>query len=641
MGKKIWESIEIGGIKIKNRIVMPPMCSRLANPDGSVTPQLTAYYEARAKGGVGMIIVEYSYIDEIASKAAICQLGVYSDDLIPGLNELVERLHYYDAAVFLQICHGGGKSPSSLIRCRPVAPSSMSIPSGEITSELTIEEINGIIEAFADAALRAKRAGFDGIEIHGAHGYLINQFLSPINNIRNDIYGPDFMRRARFPLEVLSKIRQRVGDDFPVGFRLGITDYVPGGIEAEETLKLIKMLETNGVSYIHATAGGYSTPHYTISPPYIERGHLEWLARRCKGEVAIPIISVGGINHEVGMRILENESADLVAMGRALIAEPELPVKLKSGRHDEIRPCIRCNEGCITGLVEGKKMRCATNPATGREREFTLEVTKNPKKVVVLGGGIAGMEVARIAKQRGHDVTILEKDSRLGGNVSIAAIPVFKKDLSNLLDWYENQMKQLDIKISLNSDCNPSLVKKMNPDVVVIATGADYFVPDIEGIRNEKVATASDVLTGTRQIGDAIVILGGGLVGVETALHIHDKFPGKQITVLEILSEILSDVSRWNKMGAIEKLQKTSIEVVTSTKVQRVTETGLEYLDADNKFQFVQSDTVVLAAGFAPRPDFGSSFREVAPETYIVGDCRRPGKIIDAIDYAAAIARRI
>lgn len=641
MSKRIWESLEIGAVRIKNRIVMPPMCTRLANPDGSVSPQLIAYYEARARGGVGMIIIEYSYIDEIASKAAICQLGVYKDDLIPGLNELVERLHYYDVGVFLQICHGGGRCPSSLIRRKPVAPSSVPFTSGEIPSELTIEEIKQILEAFGDAALRAKRAGFDGVEIHGAHGYLINEFLSPINNKRQDKYGPDFVSRTKFPLEVLSNVKQRVGSNFPVGYRLSVKDYVPGGIEFEETLELIKMLEKNGASYIHASAGTYLTSQYTISPVYIERGHLERLAMRCKSEVTIPIISVGGINHEVGIGILENDSADLVAMGRALIADPELPTKLKIGRPDEIRPCIRCNEGCIGRFQEGKTMRCATNPVTGREKDFILQATTTPKKVVIIGGGVAGMEVARIAKQRGHDVTIIEKGSHLGGNVSVAAVPAFKKDLSNLLNWYENQMNRLKININLNSDATPGSVKKLNPDVVILATGAEYFVPDIEGMRNEKVVTATDALKETKQIGNNIVIIGGGLVGVETALYINDKFPDKQITLLEMLSEILSDVVRVNKMGAIEKLQQTGIKIVISAKVERITEIGVEYIGKDNRRQTLPSDTVVLAAGFAPKIEFERSFRDIAPETYIVGDCRKPGKIMDAIDHAAIIASRI
>ena len=279
MNKKIWDSTKIGTMRIKNRIVMPPMSTRLSNTDGSVSRRLIEYYEARARGGVGMIVVEYSYVDDLASKAAICQLGIYGDDLIPGLNELVERLHYYDTKVFIQICHGGGQSPSSLTKRMPVAPSPIPSKSGEIPSELTIQEINDIVKAFGDAAFRAKKAGFDGVEIHGAHGYLISQFLSPMYNKRNDAYGPDFISRTRFPLQVMSEVRQKVGNIFPIGFRLNVKDFIHGGIEVDETLEFIKMLEKNSVDYIHASAATYLSHQYMISPVYIERGHLEDLAK--------------------------------------------------------------------------------------------------------------------------------------------------------------------------------------------------------------------------------------------------------------------------------------------------------------------------------------------------------------------------
>lgn len=641
MNRQIWEGIEIGGIRIKNRIVMPPMCTRLANPDGSVSPQLIEYYEARARGGVGMIIIEYSYFDQVASKAAVCQLGVYSDDLIPGLNDLVERLHYYGTKVFLQICHGGGQSPSTLIKRKPVAPSPMPSKTGEIPRELTIEEISDIRGGFGDAALRAKRAGFDGVEIHGAHGYLINQFLSPSYNKRNDAYGPDFISRTRFPLEVASEIREKVGNKFPVGFRLNVKDYIPGGVEVSETLEFIKMLEKNAVNYIHASAGTYLSHQYMISPPYIERGHLEGLAKQCKDEVSIPIIAVGGINHEVGVRILENDSAHLVAIGRALVADPELPVKLKEEKINEIRPCIRCNEGCIGRFFAGKTMRCATNPAAGREKDFILRVTANPKKVVVIGGGVAGMEAARIAKQRGHNVMILEKKDHLGGNVFVAAVPSFKTDLIKLLDWYEDQIHQLNIDTKLNFDVTPSSLKELNPDVVVVAAGADYFVPEIEGIKSEKVVTATDVLLGIRQLGDTVVIIGAGLIGIETAMHINNNSPDKKITLLETLSEPLADVVRVNKLGIMEKLQDTNIDIITSVKTRSVTDAGVGYLDYENNPQAIPADTVVLAAGFSPKVNFEELFRDLVAESYIVGDCRRPGKIIDAIGLAAMVASRI
>lgn len=638
---KIWEPFEIGGVKIKNRIVMPPMSTRLSNTDGSVTKRLIEYYKARAGGGVGLIIIEYSYIDDVASKAAICQLGVYSDELIPGLNELVETLHYYDTKVFLQICHGGGQSPSSLIKRTPVAPFCVPSKSGEIPNELTTQEIDDILKAFGDAALRAKKAGFDGVEIHGAHGYLINQFLSPFYNKRKDAYGPDFTSRTRFPLEVIGEIEKQVGSSFPIGFRLNVKDFINGGIEKEETLKFIKMLEKTVVSYIHASAGTYLSHQYMISPTYMERGHLEALAKECKAEVKIPIIAVGGINHEIGAKVLENKSADLVAMGRALIADPELPAKFQEGRANEIRPCIRCNIGCIGRFFEGKTMRCATNPAVGRESDFILKNTPSPKKVVIIGGGVAGMEAARIAKQRGHQVTLLEKSNRLGGNVSVASVPYFKPDLKDLLDWYKYQFDQLKIETKLNFNVSPSSLGKFEPDVVIIATGADYAVPKIEGIRKKNVMTATDVLNETKQVGTRVVIIGGGLVGVETALHLYAHKEAKDITVLEVLSEPLSDVVQVSKLGIMEMLASTNIKIITSANPIRIKESEVQFSDRDDRLTVIAADTVVLAAGFVPKPQLAKLTDGIKAEVYRVGDCRNAGKIYDAIHSAAFVASRI
>lgn len=631
----------MGGLKIKNRIVMPPMSTRLSNPDGSVTQRLIEYYEARARGGVGLIIIEYSYTDRIASKAAVCQLGAYSDDLIPGLNDLVERLHFYDTKVFLQICHGGGQSPSSLIKRTPLAPSSIPSKSGEIPDEMTLEEISGIVKSFGEAALRAKRSGFDGVEIHGAHGYLANQFLSPIYNKRTDAYGPDFKSRTRFPLELVSEIKKKVGIDFPVGFRLNMKDYIPGGIELEETLEFIKMLQEAKITYVHASAGTYLSHQYMISPPYIQRGHLEELAKKCKEEVSVPIIAVGGINHEVGPRILENDSADLVAIGRALIADPELPVKLRDDRTSEIRPCIRCNTGCIGRFFEGKSMRCAVNPPAGRESTFVLEATPSPKKVVIIGGGVAGMEVTRIAKQRGHEVILLEKSESLGGNVSVAAVPDFKSDLGDLISWYIYQLSQLGIEPKLNFHVTPSLLNKLNPDMVILASGAEYFVPEIEGISGKNVITSTEALTETKQFDNNIVIIGAGLVGIETAMHLNSKFQGRKIAVLDSLSEPLSDVVRVNKLAIMERLEGTDIEIITSAIITRITNDEVQYLDADSTPKAIAFDTIVLAAGFVSTANLDNLSRGMQVEVFKIGDYRKSGKIFDAINSAADLALRI
>lgn len=643
--QKIFTPIKIGNVELRNRIVMPPMSTRLSNPDGSVSPRLIRYFEERAKGGAGMIIVEYSYIDEVASKAAVCQLGVQNDNLLPGLSELSEAIKAHGAKAFLQICHGGGQSPSGLINRKPVAPSAISPKAGaDIPQELTIEEIKQIIRAFGEAALRAKKAGFDGVEIHGAHGYLLNQFLSPRFNKRNDAYGPDFGGRVRFALEIVDAIRNRVGNEFPVGFRLNVSDYLSNGIETEETQELVKMLEAHGINYIHASAGTYESHQFMISPAYLQRAHLVHLSRAIKSVVNIPVITVGGINHEVAPQIIENGDADLVAIGRALVADPELPKKMWEGRNREIRPCIRCNDGCIGRFFAGETMRCATNSAAGRESAFEIRPVYSKKKVMVIGGGLAGMEVARIASLRGHNVSLFEKSHKLGGNALVAAVPEFKQDIRKLVEWYENQIQTLPVELHLNTEVTPEVINRFEPDVVVTAIGAKHIVPAVKGVESEQVMTASEVLTGERCPKGNVVIVGGGLVGIETAIYLaeKEKLAGQglnlgTITVLEMQDDILADAVRVNKLELNQMIGRNGIKTVTGAKALTINADSIEYVDKSFNVKKIYADSVVLAVGFRPNEYPHDKLSAEIP-VYSVGDCNKAGKIIDAINSAALIA---
>ncbi|WP_206812709.1 NAD(P)/FAD-dependent oxidoreductase [Paradesulfitobacterium ferrireducens] len=637
---KIFQPIQVGSMTVRNRIVMPPMSTRLSNTDGSVTPRLLDYYETRAKGGVGAIIVEYSYIDEEASKAAVCQLGVYSDNLLPGLSELAEVIKFHGAKALMQLCHGGGQSPSYLIKQSPLAPSAIPSKSGEFAKELNIQQIKKIVNSFGEAALRVKKAGFDGVEIHGAHGYLINQFLSPRFNKRTDAYGPNFNARVRFPLEIVHEIRKKVGKKFTVGFRLNVDDYLVDGITLEESKQFVKMLEEAGIDYIHASAGTYESHQFMISPSYLKRGHLADLAREMKQVVSIPVISVGGINHEVGPQIIENGDANLVAMGRALVADPDLPNKLKDGRLEEVRPCIRCNDGCIGRFFQGKTMRCATNPATGRESSFSMDPARESKKIVIVGAGVAGMEFARIAKQKGHEVAIFERNSNVGGNAAIAAVPKFKQDVKNLIAWYKHQIQSLNIDLRLSQDARLGDIQRLEPDILVLATGSEHFIPKIQKINSRKVVTASDVLTGKAKAKGKVAIIGGGLVGVETALYLAKEEPGsiQGITILEMMEEIAFDVVSVNKLEIKRQIKEEDIKIITSAKVTSITESGLEYSDEDQKTIAVDADAIILAVGFVAREGLAADFRDAAPAVYVIGDSKKPGKIIDAINEAAELA---
>ena len=640
---KIWQPIQVGSMILRNRMVMPPMSTRLSNTDGSVSPRLLNYYETRAKGGVGAIIVEYSYVDEEASKAAVCQLGVYSDNLLPGLSELAEVIKLHGAKALMQLCHGGGQSPSSLIKRAPLAPSAIPGKSGEFPRKMTIDEITKVVVAFRDAALRTQKAGFDGLEIHGAHGYLINQFLSARFNKRTDAYGPSFSARVRFPLEIVQEIRKYVGKKFTVGFRLNVDDFMSDGVTVEETKQFVKMLQEAGINYIHASAGTYESHQYMISPSYIKRGHLDYLARELKQVVSIPVIAVGGINHQVGPEIIDRGDADLVAIGRSLVADPELPNKLKGGRLEEVRPCIRCNEGCIGRFFQGKTMRCATNPATGRESSFIIKPAEQIKNVVVVGAGVAGMELARIAKQKGHRVTVFEKSSEVGGNAAVAAVPKFKQDVKNLISWYKKQLDALHVDLRLSEEAGVREIQKLEPDVLVVAVGSEPLIPRIQNIDDQKVITASDVLTGKAKTTGKVAIIGGGLVGIETALYLAKEKAGsgEGITVIELLPDIAADVVSVNKLEIKRLIKEEHIKTITSAKVTSISGNGLEYIDEDERTKTVEADTIILAVGFVAKSGLAAELKEAAPAVYVIGDSNKPGRIIDAINQAAELAMNI
>lgn len=631
---KLLEPVKVGTMSLRNRIVMPPMCTRLAAPDGSVTKRMIDYYSERARGGVGMIIVEYSWIDEKESRAAISQLSVHSDHMITGLGELAEAIKVHGAGAVLQICHAGRQTTSAIMGKQPVAPSAVPCKFLRVMPrELTLAEIEEIQDAFAEAARRAKQAGFDGVEIHGAHGYLICQFLSPYTNRRTDKYGGPLENRALFALETLEKIREKVGSQFTVGYRMSADEYVPGGLTLEETAKFAEMLEEVGVDYIHVSAGIYETLHHVVQPTYIERAHLLHLAEGIKKRVEVPVIAVGSLDVETAEKALREGKADLVSLGRALIADPEIPKKLIEGRIEDIRPCIRGNEGCISRFFTGQTIRCEVNPAAGRECEFRIVPATLKKNVVVIGGGIAGMEAARVAALRGHKVTLIEKEEKLGGHAIEASVPKFKDDIRRLLSWLTKQVEKVGVEVKLKTEATPEFVKMLKPDVLIIAVGSDYIVPTIPGINKPFVATAADVLLGRKAVGEKVVVIGGGLVGCETALFIAEELK-KKVTIVEMLDEILIGVEPICVMALMERLRKAGVKIHTGWYLEEVTDKGVICTDKKWRRHEIEADTVVLAMGLTARKELVEKFKGLAPEVYVIGDCVEARKIYHAFEDA-------
>ncbi|HSR12621.1 MAG TPA: FAD-dependent oxidoreductase, partial [Thermodesulfobacteriota bacterium] len=498
------QPFRLKNITLRNRLVMAPMLSRLCHPDGIVSQKLIDYYVERARGGVGLIIIEYCYIDEKESKANQGQLGAYSDQLIAGLGDLAEAVQEWGAKVILQICHGGRYSSRKYMGRQPIAPSAMPSTTGEIAREMTLEEIESVAESFAEAARRAKTAGFDGVELHGTHGYLLAQFLSPYTNRRTDIYGQD---RGLFPLQVLDRVRARVGPDFIVGYRLSGEEFVDGGLTLPQSRSFARRMEERGIDYIHVSGAIIDVGENFVIPLYIPQGHLTRLAAGIKDVVKVPVITVGAV-HDPALAedALQKGKADLVAMGRALIADPELPAKIASGAPEEIRTCLRCNEGCSTRVRQGTTQRCAINAEVGRERNLRTSPAPQAKRVCVIGGGPAGMEAARVLALRNHQVTLLEKESDLGGLLRYAAVPDFKGEMRRFLEYLKLQVSRLGVDVRLGRAATPDFLRTLQPDAVVLAAGSSMPVPEIPGVLNPWVGNALELMAGNFQAGNRVLV---------------------------------------------------------------------------------------------------------------------------------------
>jgi thioredoxin reductase len=511
---------------------------------------------------------------------------------------------------------------------------------GIMPRALTLGEIEQIIDAFAEAARRAKQAGFDGVEIHGAHGYLVCEFLSPYTNRRTDKYGGSLENRALFALEIIEKVRDTVGDGFTVGYRMSADEYVPGGLTLEETSRFAKMLEAARVDYVHVSAGIEETTHHTIPPIYAEKAPNVHLAEGIKKGVNIPVITVGAHDVYTAEEALQKGKADLVALGRALVADPELPKKLASGRTEDITPCIRGNEGCSSRAGLGLPMRCEVNPACGREGEFKISPAATKKSVMIIGGGIAGLETARVAALRGHEVTLVEKEERLGGHLIEASGPEFKERVKQLLDWAVSQVQKGEVKVQLKTEATPSLIKQANPEVLIVAVGSDFLKPQVPGWDTAGAVTAGDVLLGKSAVGEKVVIVGAGLIGCETALYIAEELK-KPAIIVEMLDEMLVETEQRCKTVLKERLQKAAVDVHLGWHLDTITDRGVICRDKTWQRHEIEADSVVLATGLEARMDVVEQFKGLAPEVYGVGDCVKARKIYNCFEDAWRVALQI
>lgn len=568
---------------------------------------------------------------------------------LPEYAELADYVHSYGTRIFAQLSAGLGRVAKAEVIDSGMKPVSASPNRAfwrpDITCRaLTTEEVAEMVRAFGRAAEIVAKAGMDGVEVHGHEGYLIDQFTTSLWNKRKDRYGGDLSGRLRLPIEILQTIKDRVGKDFPVIYRYGIKHFIKApwraslgregdvevGRDVAESLAMARLLEKEGYDALDIDTGCYDSLYWAHPPIYQPHGCGVDLMAEVKKVVKIPVIAVNRLGVPgLAERTLVEEKADMIALGRPLLADPCWASKAKHGRTEDIRPCIGCHEGCIVmATTGGKPLGCSVNPACGREKFYALTPAPKPKRVLVVGGGVAGMEVAGAAAMRGHDVVLYEKTTSLGGHLIEASVPGFKEDIKRLLDWYKTRLDKLKIEIKLGTKATPKLVRNERFDVLVVATGSTSTIPKIRGIEKPFVITCCDLLLGKKKAGNRVIVVGGGLEGCETALWLAKQ--GKAVTVLESLSEVATGMHIANRSMLLDLLDENKVQIVTNTNCQEVTETGV-LVDGDSQRKEIQCDTVVLAIGLKPDRELYESLVGETVELYLIGDCKEPRKIHQAI----------
>jgi len=656
MLKKLFTPIRIGKMELKNRIVMPAM-HFLPSWEGAVLPHHTDYFVERAKGGAALIIIGGCTIDDLSGPTNM--ISVKDDKFIPGLAALARAVQANGARIAAQLYQAGRYSHSALMGGQQSVSSSpvRSKFTGETPRALTIPEIRQVQKNFALAAERVKRAGFDAVEVIASAGYLISQFLSPVVNRRDDEYGGSCENRMRFGLEVAAEIRRAVGPDFPVIFRVAGNEFMEGGLENEDARVFAHELEKAGADMINVTGGWHETrvPQLTMALP---RGGYVYLAAGIKRAVSIPVMACNRINDPLlADRILRDGLADLIGFARGLIADPELPNKAMADRFDEINLCIGCNQGCFDTLFAGQPVTCLVNARAGAEARRTLSPAARRKKVLVIGGGPGGMEAARVAALRGHEVVLYEKEGNLGGQLHLAAIPPGRTEFLTFGRYLENQLRKLNVAVRLGGEASAAQVEAEKPDAVIVATGACALTPPIKGVEGPNVRLAWDVLTGRADTGKEVIVIGGGAVGLETALFLAHKgaldaqtlyflmfkqaekyetlrsllYQGvKKITVVEMLKKLGQDLGPSTRWTILQDVHRMEIKTLARTQAREITPEGVVAV-RDGKEILFRGDTVVIAAGARADNKLYEELRGRVEELHLIGDAKSPRKVLEAV----------
>lgn len=652
----LFSPIQINGMKVRNRIVMTAMHLGYT-PEGEVTDRLVHFYSLRANGGAGLIIVGGCPIDEYGGMSNM--ISIREDRFIPGLRRLTDTVRAGGARIAAQLYQAGRYTHSAMIGGRkPFSASAVrSKLTGETPRALDIEEIPGVQKKFGEAAGRAKEAGFDAVEILGSAGYLISQFLSPLTNKREDAYGGPLDNRMRFGVEVVHKVREAVGPDYPILMRLAGNDFMEGGCTNREARIFASTLEEAGVDMFNVTGGWHETrvPQLTMNVP---RAAYVYLAHGIKSSVSSPVLASNRINDpELAEEILRNGEADMVTMARGLLADPDLPRKAQMGKAHRIYHCIACNQGCFDNIFSLKPAGCLVNPAAGSEEEGPVEPAVRSKHVLVIGGGVGGMKAACVAAERGHKVSLVEKAERLGGQVLLNRRIPGREEMATAAEDLVRNLKAMGVEISLEKEADLPFVKDFQPDAIVLATGARPAVPEIPGVDQAHVVQAWDVLAGRAGVGGKVVVVGGNAVGLETALYLarigtlspevlhflivnHAESMetlmellhkgDKEVTVVEMLKKAGKDIGFSTRWTIMAELRRLGVTIMTGTKAMAVKEDGLE-VEREEGSGFLPADSIVLAAGSVPENGLLQQLQGLAPEIFVVGDAKEPRKALEAI----------
>ena len=636
---KLFDPITVGQVELKNRIVCLGMGMGLTKAD-----EVVEYYSARARGGASIVNIPLFPIDPGVDFG---MPGIWNDDFIPVLTKIAKSLKANGAVASAQLfCMNELYTREKGAPTEMVGPSSIAKPLWTPPRPLSVEEIESVVERHIDAVRRAREAGFDMVEFHFGIGYLVCMFISPYFNNRTDAYGGSLEKRMKLPLDIISGAKKKVGEDFTYSCRFSVDELIEGGHTLEDGIKVAQMLENAGIHLLNLQCGWHESPVSMVQMS-VPRGSWVYMAERVKKVVHTPVVTAYRINDPIlADEIIASGKADLVGMARALIADPELPNKAKEGRFEDIRPCTGCCycldrvHGDIHDIESPLNfaVACTVNAQAGREtdKEYIIEMTKNPKKVAIIGSGPAGMEAARVAALRGHQVVLYEKETKLGGLLRIAAIPPYKEELGNFMEYLSCQIKKNGVDIKLGEEFTEATLKRDMPDVVILATGRTPPMPDIPGIEKDIVISLMDALTGAKDVGYRVLIIGGGKIGCEVAEFLNRK--GKQVTVFERRPKVIRDIGPTTRFSVMMRLKASSIQMETNAEVIRITENGLE-INRNGVSELFKGDTVVLATGSKPNDKLAKQLEnKVSGHLYSIGDCKEPRWMTEAVEEGFRIA---